>query len=404
MRSTKQMSVAAHNKLETEEDLRLRIWPLYLSQVRLLSLPSILVLGLVVLLNASSLHAQVPSSPQQLKLDAIEDLRQISTTNKHLQHIIKRAIRNLSKSLEYKGRSYFLDGYRILPPPDGERVFREEQNAVQWLLRAMRRRHTSEEIKVLFQHVIDALIEADRKIAELSILTAAQLLQAGTGNSRKLSQAQQEFERALSEFNPRKTIQRFRKAWELSQEVVNGRELVIKKYDHSPDPFSPSLATNDLSVTFKILHRGSRHKGLGLIKKLRRDDDDDDDDDDRNDKYHRGDKYEKENHEMPPILELIEVIQDSSGNILRTITTEHTLPPPTPGHKDHYTELTVTSAWDGKNANEEIVPDGTYSYLAFGHLVKKDGSSWRKEHRPSNRWWHRYRKPGHRKGQDQRKS
>ncbi len=70
--------------------------------------------------------AQNSPSPKQLKLDAITALEQISTTDPRLQRTLDRAVKDISQSLSYKGQSLFLDDFRILPPPKGERVFREE--------------------------------------------------------------------------------------------------------------------------------------------------------------------------------------------------------------------------------------------------------------------------------------
>jgi len=331
--------------------------------------------------------AQNSPSPKQLKLDAITALEQISTTDPRLQRTLDRAVKDISQSLSYKGQSLFLDDFRILPPPKGERVFREEREAVERLRKAVKREHTPEEIKVVFQGFIDALVEADRRITELSIATAQQLVQAGIGSSRKLAKAQREFDRALGATSPQKAIERFKKAWESSQEVIEDGELVIKDFNDSPDPFFPGVTTNTLSATFQIHKKGKRHKDDGRGKKRDRDDDDDD----RGKRHGRDDDDDDDEKEEDSfLLEFIEIIQDSSGSIVRTLTTEHPVPRLPRRHKDRLVELNVTSVWDGRDEEGKIVRSGTYSYNAFGRIVR-DKSDWKKPGQGdrSDRRWHR---------------
>ena len=129
-------------------------------------------------------EADEPESPRQLKRDAISKLEQISSTNKKLQKIIDGAIDDISRSLTDKGRELFLDGSRILPPPDGKKVFDQEKRAVNQLLKGVRHDEDDDnhgtdvpdEVQAIFQEVIDNLVKADRAIAELSITTAEHLV------------------------------------------------------------------------------------------------------------------------------------------------------------------------------------------------------------------------------------
>jgi len=237
----------------------------------------------------------------------------------------------------------------------------------------------------------------------------------GVGDPRKLAKAQREFDRALGETNPRKAIERFKKAWESSQKVVEDNELVIKSFDDSPDPFSPSLASNTLSATFLIHQKGRFRKdddgnekhGRGdkdddRGKKRDRDDDDDDrdkrrdrrdddrrsrhdrddKDDDRGKRHRRGDKADDEKEQRPFHLEYVEIIRDSSNATVRTLTTQHTIPHAPRKHRNRFVEVTVTSVWDGKDDQGEIVPDGAYKYLAFGKVVSVDDQKGRhRKHR-----------------------
>ena len=183
----------------------------------------LLVLGLLAFHGGLPLPAHSSHSPQQLKRDAITTLEQISATDRELQRTITRAIEHITRSLSDKGHALFLDAFRILPPSQGNKVFERERQAVERLRSGLARDDTPEDIKTVFQEVINALVEADRAIAALSIATAQQLVQTGGGNPKKLPKAQREFERAVREAEPRRAIERFEKAWGASQEVVDAR-------------------------------------------------------------------------------------------------------------------------------------------------------------------------------------
>jgi len=185
--------------------------------------------------------AQTSPSPKRLKQDAITALEQISTTDRKLQRTITKAIDQITRSL-----SGFLDEFRV----SDEKVFEREQKAVERLLKAIIRKHTPPDIKTVLHEIVDALVEADQAIAERSIATAQRLVQVGEGKRRKVAKAQREFKRALGATSPRKAIERFKKAWESSQEVVKDSELVIKSFDDFPDPLFGGVATNTLSVIF----------------------------------------------------------------------------------------------------------------------------------------------------------
>src|SRR2546426_12735876 len=72
---------------------------------------------------------QSPSSPKQLKQDAIVTLQGISTSDRDLQKKINSAQDDITQSLSDKNTNFFLDDWRILPPPKGVKVFDQEQNA-----------------------------------------------------------------------------------------------------------------------------------------------------------------------------------------------------------------------------------------------------------------------------------
>ena len=275
--------------------------------------------------------AQSSRSPQQLKQDAITALEQTSTTDKKLQRTVQHAIRAITRSF-----SLFLDDSRILPPPRGAKVFRQERQAVERLLKAIERRDTPEELKTTFQGIIDFLVDADRRITEHSIATAQRMVQVGERNSKKVAKAQQEFEKALRETNPLKAIHGFKEAWGFSQEVVEHSGLVIRTFDDAPDPFFPGVTSNTLSVTFQIRKIGKTD-------------------------------YRKKKAEH--LLELVRIIQDPTGSVVRRLTSREKLPA-SKGPKQRSFDVSVSSVWDGRDEDGKIVPNGTYSYVAFGRLVK----------------------------------
>ena len=180
-----------------------------------------------ILAPCKKISAQISPSPKLLKLGAIPrlgtKLEQISTTNTGPQRTITKAIDKITRSLWVKGQPIFLDDLRILPPSKGEKVFWQEREAIDQLLNGIKWRHTQEESKAIFQSLIISLVEADRRITEHFIATAQGLVQVGEGIPRKVARAQREFATAKRQTNPLKAIREFKKAWETSQEVVEGR-------------------------------------------------------------------------------------------------------------------------------------------------------------------------------------
>jgi hypothetical protein len=301
--------------------------------------------------------AQSSRSPHQLKQDAITALEQTSTTDKKLQRTVKHAIRAITRSF-----SLFLDDTRILPPP-----FRQERQAVEMLLKAIERRDTPEELKTTFQGIIDLLVDADRRITEHSIATAQRMVQVGERNSKKVAKAQREFEKALRETNPLKAIHGFKEAWEFSQEEVEHSRLVIRTFNDAPDPFFPGVTSNTLSVTFQIRKIGKTD-------------------------------YRKKKAEH--LLELVLIIQDSTGSIVRRLTSREKLPV-SKGPKQRSFDVSASSVWDGRDEEGKVVPSGTYSYIAFGQIVEVQSDRNKHGHRADRRG-RRFRQSRSAKGADKR--
>jgi len=273
-----------------------------------------------------------------IKSSAITALEHNSTMDHRLQRTLERAVKNIGRSFSHRGRALFIDDYRILPPPDGEKVFREEREAVERLLKAIKRRHTSEDIKLVIQQVIGNLVEADRRITEHCIATAQRLVQVGIGNSKKVAKAQREFEKAIQRTNAVKAIHGFAEAWKSSQEVAEGRELLIKTFQDAPDPFFAGAGTCTLSVAFQIRER---------------------------------EKRDHEKRKSSHLLELVWIIQDSTGSVVRRLTTWEDLPGPK-GGKGRPVEISVSGAWDGRDEEGKVVLSGTYSYNQIGKDVGID--------------------------------
>ena len=191
--------------------------------VLILLLAAFFILNPLLVLN--EVLAEPTRSLQQLKEDAIAALQEISTTDKKLKRTITHAVKAIVQSLSDKSRLLFLDDSRILPPPEGHRVFQRERRAVDRLLKGIRRKGAPDEVKAAFQDVINDLVEADRRITGLSLAAAQKLIQVGEGNPRRLAKAKREYQRALQGTDPRKAIHGFKEAWKLSQNVVKGRQL-----------------------------------------------------------------------------------------------------------------------------------------------------------------------------------
>ena len=314
------------------------------------------LLAALLLLSAQVRGTSASGSPQELKQNAILKLEQISTSDRNLQKTIQNAIEDISESLTDKDGPLFLDEFRIVPPSGGKRVFDRERKAVQELLKGIK--NTPQDVEVIFLQVIDDLVEADRLISVSSIGVAKRLVDIGLGNAKKLDKAEKELDKALTEDKASKAIQRFEKAWEFSQKVFGDKHLLISSFGDSPDPFSARLTANELSVTFQTL------------KKPKKD----------------------------AVFELTQIISDSSGNVVRTLNTQQEIvlqvskPLGDEGDDDDDSdddddyddydddddaprtfEIKGTSIWDGRDDAGQIVPDGTYTYLAFGSLISSKG-------------------------------
>ena len=105
-------------------------------------------------------------APRILKLNAAQALEQAEDGSS--EKYAKSAAKAIRESLQQNGEGLFLDDDRILPPPKGERVFEREMHAATFLLTGSKLKKTPAILKALFAQSLAALVEADRKIAQLS--------------------------------------------------------------------------------------------------------------------------------------------------------------------------------------------------------------------------------------------
>ena len=116
-------------------------------------------------------YAQVITLPKQLKQGAIAAPQGISTTDKDLQKKISSSGDDISQSLS-NTTNFFLGDWKILPPPQGEKVSDQEKDAADELAGLLKDRDTPASIRSTLQSVLNALVQADREIAERSLVTA----------------------------------------------------------------------------------------------------------------------------------------------------------------------------------------------------------------------------------------
>jgi RHS repeat-associated protein len=298
-------------------------------------------------------HAQVITPPKQLKQSAIVGLQGISTTDKDLQKKIGAVVDDINQSLSDKNTNFFLDDWRILPPPQGQKVFDREKNAADDLSDLLKDKNTPASLRTTLQRVLDALVQADKEIAERSLITAERFVKAGEGDAKVVTRARQQFDQASKETDPKKAIEGFENAWQSSQEVANQNGLVITSFSNSPGVFSSRITPNKLTATFQRVKNGNED-GKG----------------DNN----SNDPNEASKPDPQQTIEFIEIIQDAAtGATVRRITTSQNVPAFPQGDDDSSKlppwSVTLTSSWDGKDNSGQIAKDGTYNYIAFGRIV-----------------------------------
>jgi hypothetical protein len=323
-------------------------------------------LGLVFLTvffdGRTSLFGQSSPSARSLKQGAVATLQQIAIADKDLRESVTKAANAISQSLsDDKNASLFLDDVRILLPPKGTRVFEREAEAADRLVAASKAKDTPANVRVVLDNVVAVLVQADRQIAELSVVSAERLVLAGQGRAAAVARARQEFDQAVRQADPLKAIEGFKNAWQSAQGVVDQNGLVISSFSDSPTPFSSRLTSNRLTATFQSL-KNENGDDNGSNKNKNKDNND------RN----GGNNLDQQDSRQS--IEFIEVIQDAStGATIRNLTTIQDVPVFPKGGDDSFKattwSATLTSSWDGKDNTGQIVKDSTYNFVAFGRVL-----------------------------------
>ena len=138
--------------------------------------------------------ASAQQTPKGLFEGAVAELEAGKTGDNKLDKQIAKIIKAVNRSLFDKGESLFIDGTRIVPPPRGRKVFRNE--AVGLLLKQIEKAKVPLDVLELFRRVIDDVVLADQTIADLSLATARALLATGQGDPKRIETAGEAFDRA----------------------------------------------------------------------------------------------------------------------------------------------------------------------------------------------------------------
>lgn len=176
---------------------------------------------------------EILGSAKWFKKDAIGNLEAISTTNKHAQEDIEKAIKYINQSLN---ESLWSDASH-LEPQHGHKIFNEEKMAVQHLMKITEERgeHTDPAIVEEVRAIIKKLIKADEKLAVVAIFDVKNIpLQDPKFNDKvdlEIIKAEEELNKAYQEVaNNRsdKAIDNFKKAWEHAQLAIKFANLEKK--------------------------------------------------------------------------------------------------------------------------------------------------------------------------------
>ena len=288
------------------------------------------VLALVLLLLPLESAASPPVTPLGLTRRAIDTLRAVALTDPHLQQRLDRSVELLATSLPDAEGNVFLDEWRLAPPPHGRKFF-DGQRDVALLLEALKRGGTPSPQAPQIEGALGDLLEADRLIATLSLETATRLVALESMRDGSVIAARAAWLDAANQTNPLKVLHQYGVAWMRSQEVAGG--LSMTTVGAAPDPFSPGALAHVLTTTVSVSGPPKNHGG-----------------------------------HPPLILELVEIVQDDSGAVVRRLTTQEELDdvPPVDG-------AAIASVWNGRDDRGGQVADGRYSWLAFARLRSSSG-------------------------------
>ena len=167
--------------------------------------------------SSIDITARNPSLQDQ-KLEQIQVLESISGESKHTQKEIDKAIKEIKKSLDVK----LWDDEQTLDPKHGKKVFDEEKDAVEKLLKIIKKDKESDSVNAAIYGVIDELVRIDSELAH-NALDDAQAFAGNDKADKEIAKANDELTKAADELTkgkPDKAIDHFKKAWEHSQKAM----------------------------------------------------------------------------------------------------------------------------------------------------------------------------------------
>ncbi len=175
-------------------------------------------------------------NPKLLKECSITTLEDAKTGDKKIDKEIDRIIEHIEKSLEdKKNGSLWTDDRHLVGEPEGKKVFHEEHTAVKHIQKEINKTDTPEELKVVYEGVINDLVDADKLLAKTAIEDAKNTPVLDPKKQKKvdheITKAEEEFSKALEEISkdkPDKAIKKFEKAWEHAQHAIKHAQEVPK--------------------------------------------------------------------------------------------------------------------------------------------------------------------------------
>ena len=164
------------------------------------------------------------TSPRDLKEDAATTLGLLSGDNdgSKSQKELDKAIKHIEKSLKLDR----WDGDDRLVAKKGKKVFDEERKAVKTLNKIIKDKGKASDpaIADAVSDVIDALVEADRILAQTAIdFVGVAGDPAGNKVAKEIAKADKEMDKALEEIKKGKrdkAINKYKKAWEHAQKAI----------------------------------------------------------------------------------------------------------------------------------------------------------------------------------------
>ncbi|QLH04317.1 hypothetical protein C5F49_02530 [Nitrosopumilus oxyclinae] len=169
------------------------------------------------------------NGPQQGKQDIISELEllKIQANEKNTPKEIDKAIKDIQNSLESQ---LWIDQIN-LDPKKGDKVFKEEGDAIQRLLKILgdnnddKKKKSKEtlEFQNQIQKFIDNLVDIDRILAQHAIDKAIDEFGGDKKSDKEIDKANKEMVKAQEELDkdkPEKAIDRFEKAWNHAQKAM----------------------------------------------------------------------------------------------------------------------------------------------------------------------------------------